>query len=476
VIDTNRNDSDTNRHWRDTHTSKGKQFFFEKKNQKTFAYKARALPQRARQWTKVFASFSKKKRFPALHGSPPMISVEEARQRILAPLRPLPAETVSIADAWDRVLASPVTARLTQPPADMSAMDGYALRAADAVENATLTVVGEAPAGHPFTGAIRAGQAVRLFTGSVVPQGADCVLLQEDADRIDEHVTVRVTARLGQHIRLQGQDFATGDTVLHAGTRLGARQIGLAAAANHAFLSVHRRPRVAILATGDEIALPGDPVPPGGIVSSNSFMLAAMVRAAGGLPTVLPIAADTPEAIAAAVSGGLGADLLVTTGGASVGDHDLVQAGLARHGFVLDFWKIAMRPGKPMISGTLSAPGGDTPVLGLPGNPVSAAVCATLFLMPALARLQGLPTTAPTTTRALAGAPIHPNDRRADHLRATLSHDAAGNLRATPFTRQDSGMLSLLSRAECLILRPPHAQALAEGDPVDVILLDQNGL
>ena len=401
-----------------------------------------------------------------------MISVEEARQRILAKLHPLPAETLPLTQAWNRVLAAAVHARLTQPPADISAMDGYALRAADATEGAILAVTGQAPAGHPFAGTVNPGHAIRLFTGSVVPQGADSVLLQEDATRDGERVTVRAAVRLGQHIRLRGQDFTQGDIVLHPGTRLGARQIGLAAAANHAFLPVHRQPRVAILSTGDEIVLPGDPVPAGGIVSSNSFMLAAMVRAAGGVPVVLPIAADTPQAIAAAIAGGLGADLLLTTGGASVGDHDLVQAGLAQHGFVLDFWKIAMRPGKPMISGHVGA----TPVLGLPGNPVSAAVCAVLFLLPALAVLQGLPAAAPETTRALAGAPIAPNDRRADHLRATLARDDAGNLVATPFTRQDSGMLTVLSRAHGLVLRKPHAPAVAPGEAVDVILLGQDGL
>ncbi len=396
-----------------------------------------------------------------------MITVEEARTRILAPLKPLPAETVSLADAWNRVLAAPIAARLTQPPGDISAMDGYAVRAADATAGAVLSVIGEAAAGHPADRHVGRGEAMRLFTGSIVPAGADAVILQEDADRAAHLITLGETATQGQHIRRQGQDFMAGDIVLHPGHRLGARQIGLAAAANHPWLPVHRQPRVTILATGDEVALPGDPIPAGGIVSSNSFMLAAMIRAAGGLPNVLPTVRDTPGAIAAAIGAALGADLLVTTGGASVGDHDLVQAGLSTHGFALDFWKIAMRPGKPMISGHIGA----LPVLGLPGNPVSAAVCAVLFLLPALARLQGLQAAAPETLRALAGAPIRANDHRADHLRATLTHYKSGASVATPFPRQDSGMLTLLSRADCLILRAPGAPAAAEGDEVEVIPL-----
>jgi molybdopterin molybdotransferase len=396
-----------------------------------------------------------------------MISVEAARARILAAISPVAGEVVPITDAWQRVLAAPVTARLTQPPADVSAMDGYAVRASDAQAGATLRRIGEAPAGHPFDGAVGPGETVRIFTGSVLPPGADAVLLQEDATAEGDRVTVGETVPPARHVRPRGQDFAQGDIVLHPGERLTARQIGLAAAANHAWLTVHRRPQVAILATGDEIFLPGDPIPPGGIVSSNSHMLAAMVRAAGGLPTTLPVARDTPDAIAEAARAALGADLLVTTGGASVGTHDVVQAGLARHGFALDFWKIAMRPGKPMIFGSI----GNLPVLGLPGNPVSAYVCALLFLLPALRRLQGLQGDPLPTLAAIAGAPIRANDHRADHLRATLRRDEAGRLVATPFARQDSAMLSLLSQAECLIIRPPHAEPVQAGATLQIISL-----
>ena len=401
-----------------------------------------------------------------------MISVAEARERILAPLRPTPAEIVALADAWGRVLATPVVSRLTQPPADLSAMDGYALRAADGTLGATLRVVGSAPAGHPFAGSVGPGQAVRLFTGSVVPEGADAILLQEDAVRTGDAVEVREACTPGRHIRRAGQDFGTGDVLLHPGRRLGARDVGLAAAANHPWLSVHRRPRVAILATGDEIAMPGEPIGPGGIVSSNSHAIAALVRAGGGEPMVLPVAPDDHALIGAAVDSLGGVEMLVTTGGASVGEHDLVQAALAERGFELNFWKIAMRPGKPLIAGMVAG----TPVLGLPGNPVSALICAALFLMPSLDVLGGLAAATPRTERATLSAPLAQNDSRADHLRATLAAGSGGTLIATPFPRQDSGMLSLLAKADALILRAPHAEALPEGAFVEVIRLDTLGL
>ena len=401
-----------------------------------------------------------------------MISVEEARDRILAGLRPTPAELVALPDAWGRVTAAPVIARLTQPPADMSAMDGYALRAADGTAGAVLRVTGAAPAGHPFDGQIGPGEAVRLFTGSVVPAGADTILLQEDATAGEGTVRVNETVRPSRHIRRTGQDFAAGDAVLPQGRRLTARDIGLAAAANHPWLTVHRCPRIGILATGDEIAMPGEPIPPGGVVSPNSHALAAMVRAAGGTPIVLPVAADTPGAIAAVADAIAGMDMLVTTGGASVGDHDLVVAGLQARGLTLDFWKIAMRPGKPLLFGALGA----TPVLGLPGNPVSALICAILFLLPALARLSGLPAAPPPTVPARLATPLPANDRRADYLRATLAADSAGRLVATPIASQDSAMLRRLAQADALIVRPPQALAAPEGADIAVIRLDAIGV
>jgi molybdopterin molybdotransferase len=298
------------------------------------------------------------------------------------------------------------------------------------------------------------------------------VVIQEDVHAEGERIRLLEAARTGRHIRRAGQDFQAGEAVLAAGRRLNSRDIGLAAAANHPWLIVHRRPRVAILATGDEIALPGEPIPPGGIVSSNAHALAALVCAGGGEPVVLPIAGDDPALIAGVVEASAGMDLLLTTGGASVGAHDLVQAALVARGMTLDFWKIAMRPGKPLIFGRL----GTTPVLGLPGNPVSAMVCAILYLLPALARLGGETREVPASEPAWLGEALRANDHRADFLRARLHRDTDGRLIATAFEQQDSSLLSVLAAAEALILRPPHAEASAAGAPVDIIRLDLLGV
>ncbi len=400
-----------------------------------------------------------------------MIALDEARGRILAAIRPTGPETVPLAAGWNRVLARPVLARLTQPPADVSAMDGYAVRAADAVTGASLTVTGAAPAGRPFTGEVGPAQAVRIFTGGFVPAGADAILIQENAKAEGTRLVVTEGVAAGRWIRRRGLDFVEGGELLPAGRRLTARDIGLAAAANHPWLTVHRRPRIGILATGDEIALPGEPLPPGGIVSSNAHALAALIASAGGEGCILPIAPDDAGSIAALAGSG-GYDLLVTTGGASVGEHDLVQKALGQEGFALDFWKIAMRPGKPLIWGRLGA----MPVLGLPGNPVSALVCAVVFLLPALARMQGLPDAAPRSIRAIAGVDLPENDQRADHLRATLAPGAGGAMVATPASRQDSSMLAVLASADGLILRAPFAPALPKGDVVEVIPLAALGV
>lgn len=396
-----------------------------------------------------------------------MISVEEARARILAEMTPVPAEMIGLAEASGRTLAAPVLARRTQPPADVSAMDGYAVRADDALEGALLRIVGHAPAGRPFAGRVGPGEAVRLFTGSIVPEGADTILLQENAESREDTVFVREPAGPSRHIRRAGQDFTVRDAVLPAGRMLTPRDIGLAAAADYPWLKVHRRVRIAILSTGDEIALPGEPVPPGGIVSSNAHALAALVSAWGGIASVLPIAGDDLDAIAASADAVRGTDMLVVTGGASVGDHDLVVPALAKRGLTVDFWKIAMRPGKPLMFGLL----GQTPVIGLPGNPVSALVCAALFLVPALRRLTGEADSLPATMPATLGAPLKANDLRADHLRATLAGGSSGLPVATPFPVQDSAMLRALAQADALILRPPLAPALRAGERVDVITL-----
>ncbi|MFH5923724.1 molybdopterin molybdotransferase MoeA [Roseomonas xinghualingensis] len=401
-----------------------------------------------------------------------MIPVAEALERILTGLSPTSAETIALPEAWGRVLARPVAARLTQPPADVSAMDGYALRAADASLGARLRVMGAAPAGHPFTGAVGPGEAVRIFTGGAVPPGADAILLQEDATAEGDHVLVNEAPRAGRWIRRAGLDFAAGTELIPASRLLTARDIGLAAAANHPWLHVHRRPRIGILATGDEIALPGEPIPAGGIVSSNAHALAALIRASGGDPLVLPIAPDDRDAIAAVAGAATRCDLLVTTGGASVGEHDLVQSALGPQGFSLDFWKIAMRPGKPLIWGDLRG----TPMLGLPGNPVSALVCAVVFLIPALRRLSGLPAGPVETRTALLGRAMEANDRRQDYVRAGLSQGPAGQLIATPFPVQDSSMLATLARADALVIRAPHAPAAEAGSPVELVEFSSLGV
>jgi molybdopterin molybdotransferase len=401
-----------------------------------------------------------------------MLSVDEARDRILGALRPVGAETLALSEAWGRVLAVPVRARLTQPPADVSAMDGYAVRAADAVAGARLKVIGTAPAGHPFDGPVGPGESVRIFTGAFLPAGADGVLLQENAEAAAGFVTVNETVQPGRWIRRAGLDFTDGEVLLPAGRKLTARDIGLAAAANHPWLTVYRAPRIGILATGDEISLPGETLSPGGIVSSNAHALAALVRAAGGVPIVLPIARDDVSAIAEAARMAKGCDLLVTTGGASVGEHDLVQQALGPEGFALDFWKIAMRPGKPLIWGRL----GETPLLGLPGNPVSSLVCGIVFLWPAIIALGGRPGLLPPLLRASLGADLPANDRRADYLRATLAPGVDGHWVATAFGAQDSSMMKTMARADALLLRAPHAEALAAGSAIDIIVLSELGL
>jgi molybdopterin molybdotransferase len=398
-----------------------------------------------------------------------MISVTEARTRILEELAATPAEIIPLMEGAGRVSAAPVVARLSHPPADVSAMDGYAVRSEDAAPGARLTLIGAAPAGHPFAGKVGTGEAVRLFTGSVVPEGADSILIQENAKLSDGLVMVNEPTAPGRHIRPLGQDFRAGETLIPVGQRLNPRSIGLAAAGGHAWLTVHRRPRIVILSTGDEIVLPGEPVPPGGVVSSNGPALAALVRVAGGEPVLLPTAADDIAAIAAAADAARGAEMLLTTGGASVGDHDLVLAG---RGMVLDFWRIAMRPGKPLMHGRL----GDVPMLGLPGNPVSAIVCAILFLLPAIAKLSGLPGDPPVAETVRLGAKLPANDIREDYIRASLLTQVDGLWVAEPYAKQDSGMISRLAAADALIIRPPFAPACAVGETVLAIRLAPLGV
>jgi molybdopterin molybdotransferase len=400
-----------------------------------------------------------------------MKSVDDARRTIVAAMTPVPPEQVSLADALGRVLAAPVAARRTQPPVAVSAMDGYAVQSADVARlPATLRIIGYAPAGAAFAGRLGPGEAVRIFTGAPVPDGADAIVIQENTTVADDRVTVvGGAAAPGRFIRAAGLDFAAGDELLAAGTVLSSRDIGLAAAMNVPWLMVRRRPRVALLSTGDEVVMPGDPIGESQIVSSNGLALAAFVTAEGGAPTDLGIAPDSADALRAMAAGAAGADLLVTTGGASVGDHDLVQSVLGEAGLEVEFWRIAMRPGKPLIFGRL----GETAFLGLPGNPVSALVCALIYLRPALRALSGIDADhlSEGPISVVLGSDLPENDERQDYLRARLTRGPDGLPVATPFARQDSAMFALLARADGLIVRPPFAPAARAGETVPLLPL-----
>lgn len=397
----------------------------------------------------------------------PLIPVEEARARILATLAPTEAELVSLAQAGDRVLAESVVARRTQPPADLSAMDGYAIRAGDvAGVPARLRVVGEAPAGGSYDRVLGEGEAVRIFTGAPLPRGADAIVIQEDAERYGDVLIARVVPRKGQHVRPTGLDFMEGTTGLPAGRRLSPADIAFAAAMNVPVLPMHRRPRIAFFSTGNELVAPGGTPGRNQIISSNNDGIGALIAQAGGIPLDLGIVPDEREATRVAARKALQADMLVTLGGASVGDHDLVQSALGEDGLAIDFWRIAMRPGKPLMFGRYR----DLPMLGLPGNPVSALVCAILFLVPAIARLQGGDAT-PRPTLARLAHPLPANDGREDYLRARLENTPGELPLATPFERQDSSMLSLMSAADCLLVRPPRAPAAESGAIVSILPL-----
>jgi molybdopterin molybdotransferase len=396
-----------------------------------------------------------------------MISVEEATQRITEAFRPVEAERVRFEEAEGRVLASDAIARADQPPSPVSSMDGYAVRAADATRAGTrLKVVGHAPAGHPFSGRIEAGQAVRIFTGGVVPEGADSIVIQEDTTADGDDVVLNASAVFSRHIRPAGLDFKRGEALVAAGRRLTARDLALLAAADVTEVQARRKPRVVFVATGDELSRPGEARKPGGIVASSGYGLSGLIRRWGGEPVDLGILPDTIEAISGIAGKSRGADIVVTLGGASVGDHDLVQRALGPSGFALDFWKIAMRPGKPLIFGRLGA----VPLLGLPGNPVSTLVCALLFLRPAIHALLGAREPA-AASRARLAKPLPANDARQDYIRASLSL-RDGEAWAEPFAIQDSSMLSVLARADCLIVRKPNAPAAQVGEHVAFLPLD----
>lgn len=409
-----------------------------------------------------------------------LLPVDVALRRVLASVdQAVESERLALPTCFGRTLAQDLPALRDQPPFPASSMDGYAVRHADVVGvPARLSVIGSSAAGHGFAGNVGPGEAVRIFTGAPLPGGADTVVIQENTQASGGSVTVDEPSRPGQFVRPAGLDFTAGQVLLRGGDRLDARRLALAAAMGHGELPVRRRPRVAILATGDELVRPGEPVGPDQIVASNPYAIAAIVEKAGGEAIDLGIAQDTFAALEDRVLAAQAAqaDLLVTLGGASVGEHDLVQSALMRQGMSLGFWRVALRPGKPLMHGRL----GSMRLLGLPGNPVSSIVCGILFLVPAIRALLGDPDAgADPTEPARLGVGLAPNDTRQDYLRATLSggpaadENAAALPIATPQPRQDSSMLSTLALSDALLVRPPHAPAARAGEACRIIRLDR---
>ncbi len=399
-----------------------------------------------------------------------MISVAEALAKVVGGVKPLASEQVGLDRALGRVLAADVASRLTSPPAAVSSMDGYAVRSED-LDNApaALKLIGESAAGGGFEGRVGPGQTVRIFTGAPVPAGADAVEMQENTETDGPNITFTQPVAEGRFIRPAGLDFKQGDVLLKAGKVLSGRDIGLAAAMNAPWLMVIRRPRIAILATGDEVVMPGEPLGPFQIISSNSLALSAYVRELGGEPVNLGIALDTEESLIGRLAGARGADMLVTIGGASVGDHDLVRKVLGGQGMELDFFRVAMRPGKPLIFGHI----GPMAVLGLPGNPVSAGVTAIVFLKPAIETMLAMGGGMEETT-ALLGRDLDQNGKRQDYMRARLSVNGEGETVATPFEAQDSAMMASFAAAGCLVVRPPQAPPAKAGERVGIVPLGRS--
>ncbi len=399
-----------------------------------------------------------------------LLPVADALKRVLAKAQPLPSEHVALAEAHQRVLAEDLRALRTQPPADVSAMDGYAVRAEDFATTPTeLKLIGEVAAGRPFAGTLQTGETVRIFTGGELPAGADTVVVQEQTQRDGDTVTFATRPQPGRHIRKAGLDFRDNDILLARGRVLSDRDLSLAAAMNHPQVPVHRKPRTALLATGDELVLPGQTPGPGQIIYSNGYSIMSLARQQGAEVIDLGIVPDRIEDTIAAIRRARDAkvDVLVTLGGASVGDYDLVQKALTSEGIDLSFWKIAMRPGRPLMHGQL----GDMQVLGLPGNPVSAYVCAFLFLGPLLRQLCGRQDIENPTEQALLGSDLPENDERADYLRARLSRSVRGVAVATPFPLQDSSMGRVLAHSDCLVLREPHAERALTGSICTILKL-----
>lgn len=396
-----------------------------------------------------------------------MLSIEEALKKIRDAIEPVATEEVFVTDALGRVLAADVIAEVSHPPQAVSAMDGYAVRAGDVPKApTTLKMIGEAAAGHGFTGTVGEGECTRIFTGGGLPDGADTVIIQENTETDGKQITMLEAPKLGQWVRREGLDFARGKTLLPAGRLLSARDLGLAAAAGATWLVVRQKPRVAVLATGDEVVMPGAPRRPDQIVSSNSVALLAYAEVFGAESVSLGVAADKPDALREKLNAAKGFDLLVTSGGASVGDHDLVQSVSGDQGMELGFYKIAMRPGKPLIFGQL----GRTFLLGLPGNPVSTGVTAAIFMRAAIEQLLGL-APAPLYHAAKLGRDLPQNGKRLDFMRAAITPSSDGLPTATPFERQDSSMMGMFADADCLVMREINAPPASAGDTVKIVPL-----
>jgi molybdopterin molybdotransferase len=397
-----------------------------------------------------------------------LLPVDEARARILRGVKPLAAETIKLDKVLGRVLAKTVAAKRDQPPFAGSAMDGYAVRAEDVVTvPVQLALIGTSAAGRAFSGTVRPGTAVRILTGAPLPKGADAIVIQENTTREGPLLTILQPSPPGKHVRKRGLDFAAGDELVSANHRIGPRDIGLLSAGNAASVSVRRKPRIVVFATGDELVLPGQKPRSDQIVSSNSHALQALAESFGAEVTNLGIIRDTLKATIAAVRKGLNADILISTGGASVGDTDFVQEAFKACDIKIDFWKIALRPGKPFMYGRR----GKTHVMGLPGNPVSALITARIFLKPLITAMLGLPPEEPEgLARLTIGMPA--NDGRQDYVRAMLSVAADGTRTATPFSAQDSSMQRTLQQSHALIIRPPEAPAAPANSLVPVLILD----
>lgn len=393
----------------------------------------------------------------------PLLPLAEAQQRLLAQITPLPVERIAVEDSAGRWLAEPLTAQRMQPAADLSSMDGYAVRGDDL--SGPWQVVGESAAGHPWPGVLAIGQALRIATGALVPQGAGAVLIQEDCARKGDLVTLTGTLPdpVGRHIRRRGFDFSDGTPLLPAGTRMGPAQIALAIAGGHSTVSVHRLPHVAIIDSGDELAPPGMPCPPHQLPASNGAMLAAMVGALGCRVTRIGPVRDDLEALVGALEQAGAADVIVTSGGASVGDHDLIRPALKQWGATLAFWRVAMRPGKPVMH----ARRGNIQVLGLPGNPVSGLVCAYFFLLPMLRALGGADHVLPRRVMARAAGALAAGGTRQEFIRGLWDGESV-----VPNPMRDSSALAAMAASNCLIDRPVGADRVEMGEILGIYLLD----